>query len=256
MRRDVTDVPQPEVYYVASHAADAVSMQQVRASDLNLVVRTTNDPRALVPSLRAIVAAAAPNAPLESVMTMRDRVSDSLAQPRLYAILLGTFAAFALIIAGVGLFGVLSYSVALRAREIGVRSALGAQVGDIVAMVVRQAVAIAAAGVAAGLLASIWLGAALRTFLYGVTLTRRGQLRRRRRRAAPRLNPRERRPRPESRVCRSGHCLAQLTRAAQHRPHAPIGQHSPRKPGELPRPAGSQRRARWMAASTRGAMMA
>jgi predicted permease len=169
VRRDVTDVPQPEVYYVASHAADAVSMQQVQASELNLVVRTTSDPRALVPSLRGIVTADAPNAPLESVMTMHDRVSDSLAQPRLYTLLLGTFAALALIIAGVGLFGVLSYSVALRAREIGVRSALGAQVRDIVAMVVRQAVAIAAAGVAAGLLASIWLGAALRTFLYGVT---------------------------------------------------------------------------------------
>src|SRR5436305_10164544 len=126
------------------------------ASDLNLVVRTSTDPRALVALLRAIVVEAAPHAPLESVMSMRDRVSGSLAQPRLYAVLLGTFAAFAVIIAGVGLFGVLSYSVALRAREIGVRSALGAQVGDIVAMVVRQALAIAAAGVAAGLVASLW----------------------------------------------------------------------------------------------------
>ena len=102
-------------------------------------------------------------------MTMRDRVADSLSKPRLYAILLGTFAAFALVIAGVGLFGVLSYSVALRAREIGVRSALGAQVADIIALVVRQAIVIAGGGLAAGLVASFWLTGALRTFLYGVT---------------------------------------------------------------------------------------
>jgi predicted permease len=169
VRRDVTDAPQPEVYYTVSHAADATSNQQVRASDLNLVVRTSTDPRPLVPSLRAIVGTAAPAAPLESVMTMQDRVADSLARPRLYAVLLGTFALFALAVAAVGLFGVLSYSVALRAREIGVRCALGAQVTDIVAMVLRQAVAIAGAGLAIGLVASFWAGAALRTFLYGVT---------------------------------------------------------------------------------------
>jgi predicted permease len=169
VRRDVTDTPLPEVYYVASHAAGAISVQQVLASDLNLVVRTSSDPRDVVPSLRSIARAAAPSAPLESVMTMRDRVADSLSKPRLYAILLGTFAAFALVIAGVGLFGVLSYSVALRAREIGVRSALGAQMADIVALVVRQAIVIAGLGLAAGLVASFWLTGALRTFLYGVT---------------------------------------------------------------------------------------
>ena len=76
---------------------------------------------------------------------MEDRVSASLARPRLDAVLLGTFAAFALAIAGVGLFGVLSYTVAQRAREIGVRSALGAQVRDIVGLVLKQSLAIAAA---------------------------------------------------------------------------------------------------------------
>jgi len=169
VRREVTDDPQPEVYYTVSHAPSATSQQRVLASDLNLVIRTSSDPRTLIPSLRAIVGATAPAAPLESVMTMQDRVGESLAKPRLYAILLGTFAAFALIIAAVGLFGVLSYSVALRAREIGVRSALGAQIGDIVALVIRQAIAIAGIGLAIGVVASLWLTAALRTFLYGVT---------------------------------------------------------------------------------------
>jgi predicted permease len=169
VRHDVTDEPQPEIYYVASHAADALSVQQVLATDLILIVRTSSDPRALVPSLQAIAAAAAPAAPLESVMTMRDRVGESLAKPRLYATLLGTFAVFALVIAAVGLFGVLSYSVALRAREIGVRSALGAQVRDIVGLVLLQSMAIALTGVAVGIVASFWIAKALQQFLYGVT---------------------------------------------------------------------------------------
>src|SRR5205085_7166320 len=125
------------------------------------------DPRSLVPSLRSIVSESAPGAPLESVMTMRDRLADSLAQPRLYAVLLGTFAAFALVIAGVGLFGVLSYSVAQRAREIGVRTALGAQMRDIVGLIVSQSMIIAGAGLAIGLVASYWLTGTLQKFLYG-----------------------------------------------------------------------------------------
>jgi putative ABC transport system permease protein len=169
VRHDVTDAPLPEVYYLVSRRPDASSAQRILASDLHLIVRTSDDPRRLIPSLRAIVAGAAPGAPLESVMTMRDRVADSLSKPRLYAVLLGTFAAFALAIAGVGLFGVLSYSVAQRAREIGVRSALGAQVRDIVGLVVGQSMTIASAGVAAGLIAAYWVSKALERFLYGVT---------------------------------------------------------------------------------------
>jgi ABC-type antimicrobial peptide transport system permease subunit len=168
-RHDVTDAPQPEVYYVVSRQPGAISQQRILASDLHLVVRASDDPRAIVPSLRAIVQTAAPAAPLESIMTMRDRVADSLSKPRLYAVLLGTFAAFALAIAGVGLFGVLSYSVAQRAREIGVRTALGAQVRDIVGLVVGQSMAIAGAGLIVGLIASFWLTRALQKFLYGVT---------------------------------------------------------------------------------------
>jgi ABC-type antimicrobial peptide transport system permease subunit len=102
-------------------------------------------------------------------MTMRDRVAGSLANPRLYAVVLATFAGFALLIAAVGLFGVLSYTVALRRREIGVRSALGATGRDIVLLVARQSLAIVAAGIAIGLLASAWATRLLGTLLYGVT---------------------------------------------------------------------------------------
>ena len=168
-RHDVTDTPLPEIYYTPSRQGAATSQQKILASDIHLIVRTSSDPHAFVPSLRAIVQTAAPTAPIEAVLTMRDRVADSLARPRLYAMLLGTFAAFALAIAGVGLFGVLSYSVAQRAREIGVRTALGAQVRDIVALVVGQSMIIAGAGLAVGLVASFWLTRALQGFLYGVT---------------------------------------------------------------------------------------
>src|SRR5262249_24798091 len=169
VRHDVTDAPQPEVYFTPSHQADATSQQRVGSSDLDLIVRSTSDPRAVVPALREIVEREAPTVPLESVMTMKDRVAESLAQPRLYAVLLATFAVFALAIAGVGLFGVLSYSVAQRSREIGVRAAPGAQVAALVGLVLRPALALATAGVAAGLAASFWLARGLEKVLYGVT---------------------------------------------------------------------------------------
>jgi putative ABC transport system permease protein len=161
-RQSVTDTAEPEIYFPARQ-------QPILFDGVALIVRTAGDPRPFVPSLRAAVQAIAPDVPLESVMTMEDRMAATLARPRLYAALLAIFAGFALMIAGVGLFGVLSYTVALRGREIGVRAALGAQVRDIVGLVLRQSMAIAGAGLAAGLLASLWLTRALQKFLYGVT---------------------------------------------------------------------------------------
>jgi predicted permease len=161
-RRTVTDTPQPEAYYAAGQ-------QPLDYTDLYLVVRTIGQPRTLVPALRSIVRDVAPQAPLESIMTLDDRVTGTLSRPRLYAVLLGTFAAFALAIAGVGLFGVLSYTVAQRAREIGVRTALGAQIRDIIGLVVGQSMAIAGAGIASGLVAAYWLTGTLQKFLYGVS---------------------------------------------------------------------------------------
>lgn len=130
-----------------------------------LVLRTTADPAALVPNLRAAVRAAAPWLAVDSVMTMEDRVAESLARPRLYAVVLTWFGGFAVLIAAVGLFGVLSFSVAQRTREIGVRSALGAQLRDIVGLVVRQALWIVGAGLTLGLAMALgavqWLTAVL-----------------------------------------------------------------------------------------------
>jgi predicted permease len=162
VRQSVTDAAEPELYYLPQKAT-------ILNDQMSLVVRTDGDPRGMIGSLRAAVHAVAPDAPLERVMTMEDKAAATLARPRLYAVLLTTFAVFALTIAGVGLFGVLSYTVAQRAREIGVRSALGAQVADIVGLVLRQSMTIAGIGVVVGLIASLWLARGLQKFLFGVT---------------------------------------------------------------------------------------
>jgi predicted lysophospholipase L1 biosynthesis ABC-type transport system permease subunit len=161
VRSSVLDVAQPELFRPAAQAP-------VHASTVHLLVRSRSDPLRLAPTVRSIVREAAPGVPIDSIGTMEDLVSGSLSRPRLYALVLGVFAAFALLIAGVGLFGVLSYAVAQRAREIGIRAALGAQMRDIVVLVAGQSATIAGAGVALGLVASLGLGGLLRTLLYGV----------------------------------------------------------------------------------------
>lgn len=162
--RGVTDAAQPEIY---------VSYRQLAggfAFDWPMVlIRSAGDPRDLVAPLRAAVRDADPALALESVMTMEDRVRESLARPRLYALLLGGFAAFALAIAGVGLFGVLSYAVAQRTREIGIRLALGARPGDVARLVAGQGLVLTAAGLAVGLPAAFTIVRFLSAFLYGVT---------------------------------------------------------------------------------------
>jgi len=100
---------------------------------------------------------------------MEDRVLAGLTRPRLYMILLGGFASFALIIAAVGLFAVLSQTVVQRSREIAVRTALGARPLDILRLVAVQGLGIAAAGLSAGIAAAALLARSMSSFLYGVT---------------------------------------------------------------------------------------
>jgi putative ABC transport system permease protein len=166
LRQDSVEAPrQPELFATFQQ----VLPTSVRGFDPILIVKTAADPLALVPSLRDAVRHEAPGVALDSVMTMEDRITNSLARPRTYALLLGVFAIFAMLISGVGLFGVLSYTVAQRTREIGVRTALGAQGRDIVSLVLRQAVATAGGGILAGLATAAGSVRSLSTLLYGVT---------------------------------------------------------------------------------------
>src|SRR6202043_1972840 len=106
-------------------------------------VRTAADPQALLPAIRNVVAKLNPNLPLFHVSTQSEQIDRLLFQERLIARLSAFFGLLALVLACIGLYGLLSYEVARRTREIGIRMALGAQVGDVLRLVVRQGIALA-----------------------------------------------------------------------------------------------------------------
>jgi predicted permease len=158
-----SDPLQSEIFMPARQVgcANALSMAV-------FVIRTTTDPLPFAAELRSAIREQEPAFAVDSVMTMEDRVMRALARPRLYAVVLAGFACFAVAIAAAGLFGVLSYSVAQRLREIGVRTALGARPADIVRLVLRQVSIVAAGGIAIGLTAALGLSRLLAAVLYGV----------------------------------------------------------------------------------------
>ena len=162
----LTGTEAPPEAFVSAHQLEAAPIFGFTPF---IAVRTSSDPRAIVPFLREAVAEAHPRATIDDVMTMDARLSAAVAQPRFYAGFVGFFAALALFLAAFGIYGLLSYIVAQRRREIGVRMALGAQRGDILALVVRQGAALVAAGAVVGLLAAAVSSRVLESFLYGVT---------------------------------------------------------------------------------------
>ncbi len=159
----VADPPQPEMFFTYRQWTSSVS-------ELVYVIRGSANPAALATMLRAILREEDPALAIDSVMTMEDRVMHSLARPRTYAVLLGGFALFAVAIAAVGLFGVMSYMAAQRTREIGIRSALGARPHDILRLVTKEAVAILIGGLVIGLTAAFLLARSLAPLLYRVSV--------------------------------------------------------------------------------------
>jgi putative ABC transport system permease protein len=138
--------------------------------NLQMVARTDGDPMALAPTIRTLIRSMSPNMPISDFAPLQHVVSDAVARPRFYTSLLTLFAATALALAGIGIFGVMSYSVTQRAREISIRMALGARRGEVVAMVVRRSMTLAAVGLAAGLMGALVLGRILSSQLYNVPL--------------------------------------------------------------------------------------
>jgi putative ABC transport system permease protein len=136
-----------------------------------LAVRTLGDPAALTSTVIAQIRAVEPEQPVYSVFTMEEIVARSLAQRRLDTALVAVFAVAALLLAAIGIYGVVAYSVNQRLREFGIRIALGAQPGDVMRMVVLRGAAIAGLGAAAGLALSATLARFLRALLFEVSPT-------------------------------------------------------------------------------------
>ena len=136
---------------------------------LMAVARTTAAPEAAAGSLRQALAHLDPEQSAGEIRTFDQYLARSIATPRFTAILLGAFAALALLLAGFGLYGVMAYSVAQRSREIGIRIALGAQAADVRSLVVSQAVRLGAAGLTIGVAGALAVTRVLDSLLFGVT---------------------------------------------------------------------------------------
>jgi putative ABC transport system permease protein len=158
-----------------TNLTDAVSPQmytpfvQAPWPFLTAVARTTASPEAAAGSMRQALAHLDPEQAAGELRTFDQYMARSIATPRFTAILLGTFAALALLLAGFGLYGVMAYSVAQRSREIGIRMALGAQSGDVRSLVVNQAVRLGTAGLIIGIAGALAVTRVLDSLLFGVT---------------------------------------------------------------------------------------
>jgi len=138
---------------------------------ISLAVKTAVNPRSLLRPVRAQIAALDPNLAVFNIETMQEHVDKSLLLPRMSAMLLGVFGVVGLTLAGVGLYGVMSYSVCRRTREIGIRMALGAKPGSVLAMVLRQGLTLTGVGLAIGLALALALGRFTASLLYGISGT-------------------------------------------------------------------------------------
>jgi putative ABC transport system permease protein len=160
--RRLTDPAMPVLYYPAAQQA---------FPEFTLVARTGPDPMALVPSLRGIVRSLDPSMPLTDVRTMDEVVASSIAGARFRTTLLASFALVALLLAAIGVYGVMSYSVEQRSQEMGLRMALGASPRDVLALVTAHGVRLALAGILLGLVAAYAVTRVLESLLFGVSAT-------------------------------------------------------------------------------------
>jgi len=153
--------PRPELYVAAPQTPGNLR-------DVGYVLRTQANPESLMPSVRAALRDVAPDQPIFLVKTMNDVISDSLQSRKLTLSLLAIFASLALLLSAAGVYGVMSYAVSQRQREIGIRMALGARATNVTRMILSEAGTLAAIGLVIGLIAAALLTRVLSSMLYGV----------------------------------------------------------------------------------------
>jgi putative ABC transport system permease protein len=157
--------PEPEMF---------VPVRQQRAgynNQLFLLVRASGDPAALLPAVRRTIAGLDPDQPVYMVRTLETALAESMSRQRISMILIGIFAGVALALASVGVYGIMSYMVAERTHEIGIRMSLGAASGDVLRLVLRQSVLLALIGLALGLAGAVALSRVLKSLLFGIGAT-------------------------------------------------------------------------------------
>ena len=174
-------IPREVVGVVANVKFDALSvadseeiyvpLEQIPGPVTTLIVRSPGDSQALVSGVRGKLAEIDPTLPVTSIASMESIVASSVAQPRVLAQFVGVFAGFALLLAAIGIYGVMAYSVAARTQEMGIRMSLGAEPRDIIRLVVGQGMRLALLGVVIGIAASVGLTRLIKTLLFNVSAT-------------------------------------------------------------------------------------
>ena len=154
-----------EIYFLADQAP---GLKRFPPRNMNIVVRSDLPIESLAPNIRRVVASADPTLPVVRMRTMEEVFSETLSRPRFLAQLLGIFSGLALALAAIGTYGILSYTVSERRREIGIHMAMGASRGRVLSMVLKQGLVLALAGIVLGAAASMLLTTLLRTQLFNV----------------------------------------------------------------------------------------
>jgi len=157
--KSLVDAPEPVVYFAYAQRLNP---------RMTMLARTAVPPLILGPQLRKALRSVSPDLAVVDLMTCTEQIDRGLKLPQMYAEVAALFGLLGLVVAVAGLFGLLSYSVSLRGREMGIRMAVGAQPADIRRLIVRQGMALVAAGVVLGLAAALPLSRILASLLFGV----------------------------------------------------------------------------------------